>query len=424
MVGYHRRLIDQTLDELFPELTAIALEGAKGVGKTATASQRATTTYSLHVPSQRRIIDADPEIVNDGPFPVFVDEWQLEPPVWDVVRKAVDDDPSGGRFLLAGSADVLPGARIHSGAGRIISLVMRPLSFFERGVVEPAVSLADLLAGGRKSFRGSTDFRLTDYVDEIIRSGFPGIRDFSSRVRKAHITSYIDRAIQKELPDSGVEVRRPDSLRLWLTAYGAATGTDASYEKILNAATPHQKEKPARATVTAYREHLSRIFLLDPLPAWTPTFAPLQRLTKSPKHHLVDPALAASLAKLDKPGLIQGATGAVAPLTGHWLGSLFESLVVQSVRVYAEASDARVFHLRTQKTEHEVDLIIETDNLSVVPIEVKLNGAIDDDDVKHLNWLEQQLGDRVRDKVVINTGPFAYRRRDGVAVVPLALLGP
>ncbi|MCA4135661.1 AAA family ATPase, partial [Arthrobacter sp. M4] len=171
---YHRRVIDELLDELFPHLAAIALEGAKGVGKTATAMQRARTLISLDLPAQREIVAADLDYVTQVQSPVLIDEWQLAPAVWDRVRKAVDDDARGGQFLLAGSAVVGPGVRIHSGAGRIVSLPMRPLSIAERGLIEPTVSLAQLLTGTRPAIKGRSDVDLAGYVDEILASGFPG----------------------------------------------------------------------------------------------------------------------------------------------------------------------------------------------------------------------------------------------------------
>jgi predicted AAA+ superfamily ATPase len=234
----------------------------------------------------------------------------------------------------------------------------------------------------------------------------------------------VARIAERELPENGVVVRRPNALKSWLTAYGAATATDASYSTILDAATAGEHDKPARPTADSYREHLQRIFVLDPIPAWIPTFNTLKRLTHAPKHHLVDPAIAARLVGVGKPGLLRGEGTRVSAQTGTWLGALFESLTAQSVRVYAGAIDAEVGHLRTKNTDHEVDLIVEGEDRQVVAIEVKLAATITDKDVRHLNWLHGQIGDRLADRVVITTGEFAYRRPDGVAVVPLALLGP
>lgn len=423
---YHRRIIDDDLDDLFPHLAAIALEGAKGVGKTATATQRAQTVLNLSDVGARELVRADHDHVAKVAPPVLIDEWQLEPSVWDRVKRAVDDDSRGGRFLLAGSAEVTPGVRIHSGAGRIVSFKMRPLSIAERGICDGSVSLRALLEGRQQAVEGETDVDLEQYIDEILRSGFPGIRDLPERARKIQLDSYLTRMVERELPENGVAVRRPAALRAWLAAYGAATATDAAYSTILDAATAGESDKPARQTVGLYREHLARIFVLDPLPAWFPAFSPLKRLAQTPKHHLVDPALAARLAEVDRSGLLQGRGRQIAVRreTGTWLGALFESLAVQSVRVYADAAEAQTGHLRTRSNLHEVDVIVERADRGVVAIEVKLAATVSDSDVRHLNWLREQLGDRVVERVVINTGRFAYRRPDGIAVVPLALLGP
>jgi hypothetical protein len=423
-MAYQDRVVDRLLNELFPDLAAIALEGAKGVGKTATALQRVNTVISLDLPAQRQIVAADPDYVVRSAVPVFIDEWQLHPPVWDRVRRAVDEDARGGRFLLAGSAAVAPEARVHSGAGRIVSLTMRPLSFAERALGEPTVSLTGLLTGSRPAIDGRSDIGLTRYVDEILASGFPGIRGLPERARNAQLDSYLTRIVDRDLPENGLNVRRPAAVHAWLAAYAAATSTDAAYTKILDAATAGVVDKPSRPTADNYREHLRRIFVLDPVEAWVPMFNPLKRLTQSPKHHLVDPALAARLVGVGKAGLLRGEGDRVTPATGTWLGALFESLVAQSVRVYASAAWARVGHLRTKETDREIDLIVEGEDRRVVAIEIKLSQTVDDKDVRHLNWLHDQIGNRLADRVVITTGEHAFRRPDGIAVVPLALLGP
>ncbi|MHB1166760.1 MAG: ATP-binding protein [Candidatus Nanopelagicales bacterium] len=425
-MAYRRRIIDDALDELLPELAAIALEGAKAVGKTATAAQRARTVIDLSDPAMRQVIQASADLITQSPPPVLIDEWQLEPPVWDRVRRAVDADSAGGRFLLTGSAGVGPGVPIHSGAGRIVSLRMRPLSFAERGVCEPTVSLRAVLAGEQPPIVGHSSIGLPGYVDEILRSGFPGIREIAPRARDLQLDSYLSRVVEHELAENGMSVRRPTALRAWLAGYAAATSTDASYTAILDAATAGASDKPVRQTADTYREHLERLFLLDPLPAWIPSFSPLRRLTHTPKHHLVDPALAARLVGVQAEGLLRGEGVRVGPRydTGTWLGALFESLVVQSVRTYADAAHATVGHLRTKSTEREIDLIVERADRSILAIEIKLSATVDDKDVRHLTWIREQLPDRVVDTIVINTGEHAYRRSDGVAVIPLALLGP
>ena len=421
---YLRRVVDDELDELAPSLPAIAIEGAKGVGKTETALQRAATVHRLDDPAQRAIAEAAPDRLLDGPRPVLLDEWQRVPSVWDGVRRAVDAGAEPGAFLLTGSASPLH-PPTHSGAARVVTVRMRPLSLAERGLAEPTVSMRALLTGARPDVRGATDVSLADYTREIVGSGFPGLRHLSGRPLRAQLDGYLRRIVDTDFPEMGRDVRRPQLLRRWMAAYAAATATSASYETLRDAATPGEADKPARTTTAPYRDVLERLWIVDPVPAWAPTRNAVARLTRSPKHHLADPALAARLLGVGEDALLSGQdAGPPVPRDGTLLGHLFESLVALSVRVYAQAAEAGVGHLRTAGGKQEVDLIVERDDRRVVAVEVKLSGAVGDRDVRHLLWLRDQLGDDLLDAVVVTTGPQAYRRPDGVAVVPAALLGP
>ncbi len=419
---YYRRLIDDDLDELLDELPAIAIEGAKGVGKSATALQRAKTVLRLDDVADRELLAAYPARLREADRPVLLDEWQRLPASWDMVRREVDRDPTGGRFLLTGSATPPPDTPLHSGAGRIDRLRLRPLSLAERKLgPEPTVRLRDLLSGERAEVSGTTDLELPDYVDEILASGFPGIRTLGERAREVRLDGYIDRIIDVEFPELGHRVRRPASLRAWLAAYAAATASTTSYDALLRAATPGHDDKPSKATTIAYRDTLERLWLLDPVTGWWPTRNSFGRLARSPKHHLADPALAARLLGVGRRHLLSNQTPAPH---GDWplLGALFESLVTLSIRVYAQRCRARVSHLRSGNGDHEIDLIVEGDDRRIVAIEVKLTPTATDDDVKQLRWIERVAGADVADRVVVTTGRHAYRRPDGVAVVPASLL--
>jgi len=422
MVEYRRRVLDDTLDELQPHLRALSIHGPKGVGKTATAMQRAVSVVDLSLPAQREIVAADPSVLTRLPGPVLVDEWQRLPEVWDQVRRAVDAGSPLGHFIVAGSS-APRGAVIHSGAGRIVPMRMRPLSLAERGVETPTVSLAAFLTGSR-DVDGATRLRLTDYVEEITASGFPAIRGLPPRVRRAELDAYVDNVVQREFPEQGYPVRRPAVLRAWLAAYAAATSTTVAYSKILDAATGGLTNKPAKETTLAYRDALSSLWLLDEIPPWIPGRNHLDRLGQSSKHHLADPALAARLLGLDGAALLRADQGSANLSEGTILGALFEHLVALSIHTYAEASEARVSHLRTRNGDHEVDLIVQQADGRVLGVEVKLADRVEDNDVKHLHWLRERIGENLIDAVVVYAGERAYRRRDDVAVVPLALLGP
>ncbi|GLY15710.1 ATPase AAA [Kineosporia sp. NBRC 101677] len=422
---YRRRVIDDELDELLTGLPAIALDGAKGVGKTSTARQRANTQFRLDNPAEMTLLRADPERLGTADAPVLVDEWQHWASVWDFVRRAVDANPSPGRFLLTGSAVPL-GHPVHSGAGRIVTRRMRPLSLAERDLVSPTVSLSKMLQSDPPiAIDGESPIGLAEYVHEILASGFPAIHPLSQRVRNALLDGYLDALVQKDFPQQGHDVRVPQTLKTWLAAYAAATSSTAAYSVILDAATPADASKPAKTTTQAYRAVLEQLWLLDPVPGWVPSNNPFSRLTQRPKHHLADTALAARLLRASERTLLStgGAPGDVLPRDGTLLGALFESLVTLSVKTYAQHAQAETFHLRTAG-QREVDLIVEGEDQRIVALEVKLDGEVQAEDVKHLHWLREMIGDRLADAAVITTGRFAYRRPDGIAVVPAALLGP
>lgn len=413
---YLDRSIDAELDDLLAVIPAVALDGPKGVGKTGTALRRCQSTWFLDDPAQAEIARADFALASLPPGTVLIDEWQRVPQVWDSVRRQVDAGAPPGRFLLTGSATPVDRAGTHSGAGRILSLRMRPMGLHERGVSAPTVSLTALLAGSSTPVAGTTTFQLTDYAQAIVGSGFPGIMLSPERARRALLEAYLQRVIDRDLPEQGYAVRRPETLRRWLAAYAAASSSTTSYSKVMDAATGGDGAQPAKTTTIAYRDHLSQLWLLDPLPGWVPTSSSLRRVQQAPKHQLADPALAASLLGISAGSLL-------GPAGAHMAGPLFESLTTLGVRVMAQAARARVGHLRTSAGEREVDLIVEGDEGQVLGIEVKLAGAVGERDVRHLKWLREQLPGRVVDLMVVTTGTTAYRRGDGIAVVPLALLG-
>jgi uncharacterized protein len=418
---YLHRVLDDELDEKLAEFAAISIEGPKAVGKTETAQRRARTDYRLDGPGGE-VVAANPQVVLAGEPPILIDEWQRVPATWDVVRRAVDDGAPPGSYLLAGSASE-HGA--HSGAGRILALRMRPLTLSERGVDTPTVSLLRLLGGERPTIDGRTDVGLEDYAREIVGSGFPAARGRSQAARGDFLDGYIQRIVERDFDELGRAIRRPATLLRWMNAYAAATASTASFETIRDAATGGEGQKPAKTTTQPYREVLQRLFIVDELPAWAPTRNRIARLAMPPKHHLADPALAAALLGVGVGALLSAEpVGPPVLRDGPLLGALFESLVTLSIRVYAQVARARVSHLRTRNGDHEVDLIVERRDGRVLAVEAKLAAVPDDRDVRHLHWLARQIGSDLLDAVVITTGPYAYRRPDGIAVVPAALLGP
>lgn len=421
---YERRILETEFRELAAELPAIAIEGAKGVGKTATALQFAGSVRNLEHPGERLAVEASPESALEGDAPILIDEWQHVPDVWNAVRRHVDAGAEAGRYILTGSASP-ENIDTHSGAGRIVSLRMRPMSLAERAPGIATVSFQHLLAGESASIAGRTNWTAPDYAQEVLRSGFPGIRRFSDRALRAQLSGYLERIADRDFAQLEHRLRKPESMRRWMTAYAAATATTTSFDKIRAAAADEFGTVQSVAATLPYRDVLSRLWILDPVPAWKPWGASVPRLGAAPKHHLVDPALAATLLEATRAVLVAGKERTPLHVNGSTLlGRLFESLVTQSIRVYAQAAEAKSSHLRTHSGDREVDLIVEPAGGGVLGIETKLKPSVGDHDLRDLLWLRERIGDEWIGGVVVNTGPSAYRRKDGIAVVPAALLGP
>ena len=413
-MAYLRRTVDDELEELLPLAPAIAIDGAKGVGKTSTAARRAGAVWLLDDPAQRAVVAADPSFSTAAAGTLLLDEWQRLPEVWDSVRRRVDEGAPPGRFLLTGSATPQAGADTHSGAGRIVSVRMRPMALYERRPPPSPVSLRALLAGDAP-LAGVAEMSIGDYFAAIESSGFPGMGEQPDRLRRALLDAYLERVIDRDLPEHGVAVRRPETLRRWLSAYAAASSTTAAFSRLSDVASGRGGPGPAKTTTIAYRDHLTQLWLLDPVPGWSPSRNPVARLQQAPKHQLADPALAARLLNLSAASL-------ASPAGAYMAGRLFESLATLTVRVAAQAAGARVGHLRTRNGDHEIDLILEDGDGRVIGLEVKMGAHVDDADVRHLRWLRERLPHDVVDLVVLTTGRQAFRRPDGIGVVPLALL--
>jgi len=417
-VQYMRRAVDDLLDELLPALPAILLDGPKAVGKTTTASQRAKTVKKLQLKAEVDRASLSPNWLTEGERPILIDEWQKYPNSWELVKEAVDLDGKGGQYLLTGS---LPDTGTHSGAGRITSLRMRPLGLSERQVAEPTVSFGELLRGNL-DVSGEIDFPPERYALEIEQSGFFGLRTFSGNALSSALDGYIERIIDSDLREVGLNVRHPATLRAWMTAYAAATGTTASWETVRDAANSGETNAPTKATTLPYRDALTRLRILDELPAWLPTKNYFSRVGSASKHYLADPALALRLLDMNASSLTGRKGFEETSFDKPLFGRMFEALAALSVRSLAEAKFAKVMHLRESKGEREIDLIVQRGDGKVLAIEVKLAQSISAKDFKQLHWLEGRLGDQLIGKVVLYAGKEAFNSA-GVAVIPLALLG-
>ncbi|MDR0852908.1 MAG: DUF4143 domain-containing protein [Clostridiales Family XIII bacterium] len=425
----YERLIEPYIAELMHDLPAVAIDGLKGIGKTVSTKHIANTVYELDRARDFALLKNNLEKLKTNEKPVLIDEWQRMPEVWDYIRRAVDDELVSGSYLLTGSI-ANTNTDIHSGAGRIIRKKMYPLSLQERNLETPTVSISEIFASDENfvtPIGGETSVEFDQYISEIVMSGLPAFRAQSEKFRSQAFESFFDNILSHEFEQQGVKIRQPQTLLRWLRAYAAATSTNSGYEEILDASTAGEGSKPSAKTTIAYREALGNLWLLDELQAWVSGSEFFTGLKSTPKHYLADPAFAVHLLGLTEeilksPGSEIPGTDKFNKKYGDILGRLFESLMQLSLRVYSSVNDASLSYAATHKTEHEIDFIVQK-GLRFIAFEVKLAPYIEDRDVRHLLWLKEKTGMYLADAIIITTGPFAYRRPDGIAVVPAALLG-
>lgn len=421
---YEPRIIDKPLTENFKELPAILIEGAKVVGKTVTASRLAKTVMSLDNPQIKMLLQNNPASLLSAPKPVLIDEWQLEPELWSFVRHQVDDGLANESILFTGSS-IRVDVRIHSGTGRIVRMKMRPYSIQERNMVNQYISVNKLLNDPTYQATGINDKKLDDYLDEIFRSGFPGIRKRSAKARELLIRDYVNNIIQHDFEENGFAIRKPTTLRTWMKSFAGAIATTTSYKKIIDTAMANNERTPSRPTADFFREALKILYIIDDVPAFIGMDKLFPTLTKAPKHFMLDPAIAMNLLDVTKDQLTNfDVNKHVGKINSDMIGQLMESLVYQSLIVYADALDAHLTHFRDSKGRHEINFILQKGR-KLVLFEVKANPNVKNSYVKHLNWFEEKVKEEYQvSKVLLNTGQVAYQRQDDhVQVVPIAMLG-
>ena len=416
-MSYLPRVVDFEIDALKPLKGAYLIEGPKGVGKTATASRRAKTIWDLADPKVRTGIEESPNLALQGEHPILIDEWQLVPNVWNEVKRQVDlKGFSATSILMTGSA---PGnfPNLHSGAGRILSIRMRPMALSERGVIEPNISFRKLIDGQRPTKLKQYRLKPNLFIQEILRSGFPGLRQIKNSTQHTRaLRTYLELIATRDLPEQGFYLRKPHLFTSWLQSLASMVATTASWSKIRLAAQTNNDVNLSKLTSQPYIDLLKDLHLIDNLPAWTGSKNFYHTLLQGEKHYLADSALVTSLLKLNEQDL-KGSKNL------EILGRLFEALVVQSLKVYCSAISANLYHMRTKDGRHEVDLIVESQNGSRTAIEIKLSESFDSSVTKNLLWLKENSRKDIDNFVVIYGGTNYFTDKDGVVFVPFSEVG-
>ena len=416
-VTYLPRIVDAELAELLEAAGAVLVEGPRATGKTATATRAAASEVLLDVDDNaRRMIGADPAAVLDGDTPRLIDEWQLEPAIWNHVRRAIDRRDAPGQFILTGSAVPADDVARHTGAGRFVRLRMRPLTLCESGRSSGAISLRRLLdAVEQRAERSETS--IADVAELVCAGGWPGhVGKTLPGILRVN-RGYLDDIRRTDVSRASGKTRDPVKVGRLLRSLARNVATPVTLSKL--AAEVGEDDRPLKAdTVAEYLDALERLMVVENLPAWSPHLRSRTSLRQTPVRHFVDPSLAVAALR---------ATPARLTADLEFLGLLFESLVVRDLRVHAQAADAQVFHYR-EKDGLEVDAVVEAADGRWAAFEIKLGERWVDDGAKSLRRLAKRLEDSDHGKpcavaVIVPTG-YGHVRPGEVGVVPIGALGP
>lgn len=423
---YKKRVVDEILDFYLESMGAVLIEGPKWCGKTRTGEEHAKSVVKLQDPDNvdkyRAAIKAKPSILLEGPTPRLIDEWQDFPILWNAVRHLVDERGEDGQFILTGSAVPCEGKKDkipprHTGTGRIVRMRMRPMSLWESGESTGEISLSALFDGA-----GEVSGRSSIGVDEIAhlvcRGGWPqAVLAKTPRAAYMKSSSYVDEVVHEDVHRvDGVE-RSPDRVRNLLKSLARNISTMATNETILQDLKANDSSISEK-TLSSYLNALRKIFLVEDVPAWSPSLKSRLAIRSSMKRQFVDPSVATA---------VLGATPRRLLNDFRSFGSFFESLCVRDVRVYAQTLDGEVRHYRDQ-TGLEADMIVALKDGRWGAIEVKLGAGDIDSAAEGLKKLRAKVDvGRMGHPsfLMILTGTdLGYTRDDGVVVCPLGCLRP
>jgi hypothetical protein len=408
VIEYRHRLVDDLIERLLPELPALFIVGPRATGKTTTAARYARTVVQLDREAEAVAFRADPDSAMRGlPEPVLFDEWQLVPGVLGAIKRAVDAQPTPGRFLVTGSVRGDLEGELWPGTGRLTRVPLFGMSIREQLGNFGVSPFLDRVARGEELLAAANTPDLRGYVDLLLRSGFPepALR-LTSGARERWLESYVEHLITRdaEQVEGG---RDPARLRRFFEALALNTAGIVEDRTIYEAAGIN------RRTAVAYERLLANLLVVESTPAWTTNR--LKRLVLSPKRYLIDPALAGAVLRLDANAVLRN---------GDLLGRLLDTFVASQIRseLAVAAARPRIYHVRQQQGRIEVDLLAELGGGGIVAIEVKASSAPTPDDARHLAVLRDRMGESFVGGVVFHTGPHAYRLGEGIVAAPISAL--
>jgi predicted AAA+ superfamily ATPase len=415
---YLPRICDTELRDALDVMGSVLIEGAKWCGKTSTAEHAAGSTLYMQDPDHSRsyleMADTKPSLLLQGETPRLIDEWQMAPVLWDAVRFEVDKRGLPGQFILTGSAVPADNVTAHTGTGRYARIRMRPMSLYESRESTGSVSLADLF-DGRDDIEGISDLSIEQIAFAICRGGFPASIGKPDKAALRMSVDYVEAVINQDISGvDGVE-KNPTRARLLLRSLARNIATMASMQTILDDVESTETTISDK-TFAVYYNALRRIFVVEDMPAWSPSLRSKTAIRTSLKRHFVDPAIATAVMRANPEAILHDF---------EYFGFLFEALCARDMRVYAQRNDGDVYHYR-DKSNLEADMVVQLHDGRWGAIEVKLGQKqIDEAAVNLLKLKEKIDSGKMREPsflMVLTGGQYAFRRKDGVLVVPVGCL--
>lgn len=422
MKEYKKRIADRILKNKLEGKGAILIEGPKWCGKTTTAEQFASSVLYMDDPQRKdqniMMSEINPGRLLQGSAPRLIDEWQLAPKLWDAIRFEVDHRKELGQFILTGSA-VPPDTQeiTHSGTGRFSWLTMRPMSVYESGESTGEVSLRELF-NSPETIDGESNIDIEKLAFMVCRGGWPQSVDMKYNVALQQAFDYYDAVVNWDINRADGVRKNKERVKRLMRSYARNQGSQVSISTIRQDIIVNDESDISEDTVSAYLNALRKIFVIEDMPAWNPNLRSKTAIRTSDTRYFIDPSIATASLGIGPKDLINDL---------KTFGLMFETLCVRDLRVYAEALDGNVYHYR-DKENLECDAVVHLRNGTYGLIEIKLGGnKLIEEGAVNLKTLNSKLDtEKMKNPsflmILVGTGDFAYRRDDGIYVVPVGCL--
>ena len=422
MKEYKKRIVDEILRKKLLGKGAVLIEGPKWCGKTTTAEQISKSILYMDAPADKEqnilLADINPSLLLSGETPRLIDEWQIAPKLWDAIRFEVDHRSSEGLFILTGSSVPADTKEVtHSGTGRFAWLTMRPMTLYESGESNGSVSLKDLF-DNEKEINGINNLSLEDIAYLCCRGGWPRSVFMNKEIALEQAFDYYDAIVNTDISRVDGVSRNSERAKNLMKSYARNIGTQASLETIKNDIINNDTFSLDTDTVLSYINALKKIFVIEDSPAWNPNLRSKTSIRTSDTRYFVDPSIATATLGLGPKDLLNDL---------NTFGLIFETLCIRDLRVYADSINGAVYHYR-DATDLECDAVIHLRNGEYGLIEIKLGGdKLIESGAETLIKLKNKI-DTSKMKnpaflmVLTSTGKYAYKREDGVLVVPIGCL--